>query len=128
MDYQWHDVLGTIGVGCIVGAYFLLQIGSLRPQQLRYSMLNAMGAALILVSLAYSFNASAALVEGFWLLISLYGVLLAVGRKVAAANAHERAMERAATSDAKAASTAATDSVTETGAETEQKTGDSDER
>jgi hypothetical protein len=87
LDYLWHDVLGTIGVGCIIGAYLLLQIGSLRVEQLRYSLLNALGAGLILISLRYSFNASAAMVEAFWLVISIFGVARAAKRKMAARGA-----------------------------------------
>ena len=84
MDYLWHDVLGTIGVGCIIGSYLLLQIGSMRVEQLRYSLLNALGAGLILISLRYDFNASAAMVEAFWLVISMFGVARAAKRKMAA--------------------------------------------
>ena len=72
-----HDGIGLIGVGCIVGSYLALQMGRLAPTALRYSLLNALGAALVLVSLAFEFNAAAALVEAFWLAISLFGLLRA---------------------------------------------------
>jgi predicted small integral membrane protein len=72
-----HDVIGAAGVVCIVGSYALLQARRLRADAVRYSLLNAVGASLILVSLAVDFNAAAALVEGFWLLISLWGLLRA---------------------------------------------------
>lgn len=71
---EWHDVVGATGVGAIVITYFLLQSGRLAAHSLAYSGLNALGAALILVSLAREFNLAAAVVEAFWLLISLYGV------------------------------------------------------
>ena len=90
MEYRWYDVLGTIGVGCIVGAYLLLQVGSLRVEQLRYSLLNAVGAGLVLLSLAFDFNASAAMVEGFWLLISVYGVIKGVMWKLHLARLQEQ--------------------------------------
>lgn len=97
MDYLWHDVLGTIGVGCIIGAYLLLQLGSMRVEQLRYSLLNALGAGLILVSLRYSFNASAAMVEAFWFVISVFGMARAAKRRLAARGAarSDRPEERA---------------------------------
>ena len=69
-----HDGIGLLGVGCIVGSYLALQMGRLPATALRYSLLNALGAALILVSLAFEFNTAAALVEAFWLLISLFGL------------------------------------------------------
>ncbi len=69
-----HDVVGAVGVLLIVSAYLLLQLERIGSRDLRYSLANATGAALVLYSLAFDFNVSAALVEGFWLLISLYGV------------------------------------------------------
>lgn len=69
-----HDLFGTLGVGLIVAMYFLLQIGRISPDRPMFSALNAVGALMILFSLAYEFNLSAFLMEGFWLLISLYGL------------------------------------------------------
>lgn len=74
MTYAWYDIIGTIGVGTIIAAYILLQIGRIRSDQLVYSLLNAVGATLILVSLYYSFNFPSFVVEFFWLLISLFGI------------------------------------------------------
>ena len=80
MDYQWHDMLGNFGVVMIVVAYFLLQIGRVSGQNPWYSAVNGIGAALVLVSLSFEFNLSAALVEGFWLVISLLGLILSLRR------------------------------------------------
>jgi len=74
MQYAWYDILGTLGVGIIILTYILLQLGKVRSEQLGYSLLNAAGAALILVSLYYDFNFPSFIVEFFWLLISLFGV------------------------------------------------------
>ncbi len=74
MSYAWYDILGTVGVATIVVAYVLLQIGRLRSEQIAYSLLNAVGASLILVSLYFSFNFPSFVVEFFWLLISLFGI------------------------------------------------------
>lgn len=75
-DYQWHDVLGNIGVLLIVSSYFWLQIGRVSGQSPVYSTVNGVGAALVLVSLYFEFNLSAALVESFWLLISILGLVM----------------------------------------------------
>lgn len=75
MNLHWYDIAGSIGMILIVAAYFLLQSGRLRQAELRYSLLNALGAALILLSLIYQFNFSAFMVELFWLLISCYGIV-----------------------------------------------------
>jgi len=74
MQYAWYDILGTLGVGIIIFTYILLQLGKVRSEQLGYSLLNAAGAALILVSLYYDFNFPSFIVEFFWLLISLFGI------------------------------------------------------
>lgn len=72
---EFHDIIGTVGVGFIVVMYTLLQTGRMSSENPHFSIWNAVGAALILVSLAYEFNLSAMLMEGFWLLISLYGLV-----------------------------------------------------
>ena len=68
------DVLGALGGLLIVGAYFLLQLDRLDVRSLVYSAVNALGAGLILFSLAFDFNLGAMLVEAFWLLVSLMGI------------------------------------------------------
>ncbi len=74
MNLTLPDILGTAGVVLIVFTYVLLQIEKIRSDQLAYSVLNAVGAAMILVSLYYSFNFPAFVVEFFWLMISLFGI------------------------------------------------------
>ena len=71
---NWYDIVGTIGVGIIILTYVLLQIERIRSTQLVYSVLNAVGASLILVSLYFEFNFPSVVVEGFWLVISLFGI------------------------------------------------------
>lgn len=71
---NWYDILGTLGVAIIILTYVLLQIERLRSDQLAYSVLNAIGAALILISLYFDFNLPSVVVEFFWLVISLFGI------------------------------------------------------
>ncbi len=71
---RWYDIVGTLGVAVIIITYVLLQIERVRSDQLIYSLLNAIGASLILVSLYFDFNFPSLVVEFFWLLISLFGV------------------------------------------------------
>ncbi len=84
ISYQWHDLLGNAGFLCIIGSYFWLQIGRTTGQTRGYSLVNAVGAALILVSLYHDFNLSAVLVEIFWLVISLLGLVLSLRKPFAA--------------------------------------------
>ncbi len=70
---DFANVVGLAGVMIVVVSYFLLQIGKVRVDQLRYSLLNAIASILVLISLVAHWNLSSAIIEGFWLLISLYG-------------------------------------------------------
>ena len=81
MHFAWYDILGTIGVAIIVLTYILLQTERVRSDQLAYSSMNAIGAALILVSLYFDFNLPSVVVEVFWLLISLFGIGKYVSRR-----------------------------------------------
>ena len=78
---NWYDILGTLGVAIIVLTYVLLQIERVRSDQLIYSALNAIGAGLILVSLYFDFNLPSVVVEFFWLLISLFGIVKFLTRR-----------------------------------------------
>lgn len=69
-----HNLIGLSGVFCILLAYLLLQLERLRAADLAYSLLNLAGSGLILVSLYFEWNLSAAAIEFFWLLISGYGI------------------------------------------------------
>jgi len=75
MNYPLHDVIGNLGVVMIVGSYFLVQIGKMSGTGLPYTSLNGLGAALIMVSLYYNFNLSAFIIELFWILISVIGMV-----------------------------------------------------
>jgi hypothetical protein len=69
------DVVGIIGVAIIILTYLLLQLQRVRSDQLSYSLLNGIGAALILISLYYDFNLPSVVVEAFWLVISVFGIV-----------------------------------------------------
>jgi hypothetical protein len=74
----YTDLVGGIGVAVIIGTYFLLQIGRLGPTSPRYSVLNALGALLIMYSLRSAWNLPAFLIELFWVLVSLIGLVRAL--------------------------------------------------
>ena len=80
--YQWHDFVGNVGVAFIVGTYLLLLLNRIDSTSLRYSLLNAIGATLVIVSLVFDFNLSAFVIEAFWLVISMVGIGRAYTRRV----------------------------------------------
>ena len=73
--FSFTDCIGTFGAACIVAAYAALQSQRWRSEQLRYSLVNAVGAALILVSLWFDPNWPSIFIEGFWLIISVFGLV-----------------------------------------------------
>ena len=77
MNINWYDIVGFIGVGCIVGSYFLLQVGRLAAENPLYSWLNLSGSLMILNSLFFTFNFASFVIEVFWIMISLVGLFRA---------------------------------------------------
>ena len=75
MQYAWYDFAGNVGVALMVLGYLLLQAEKIRSSDLGYSLTNGIGALLVIVSLLYRFNLSAFLMEAFWFLISVYGLI-----------------------------------------------------
>ena len=75
LTMRWYDWAGLLGVAMTLVAFYLLQAGRLRGDGLTYQLLNAFGAFAVLLSLLYAFNLSAFVLEGLWLLISIYGIV-----------------------------------------------------
>ncbi|MCP5381411.1 MAG: hypothetical protein H6912_03510 [Kordiimonadaceae bacterium] len=75
------DYIGLIGVLMILVAYALIQLDRLDVKHISYSVMNAAGSGLILISLYIDFNLSAAVIEGAWLVISLYGIMRAFQKR-----------------------------------------------
>ena len=84
MNLSWFDVTGFAGVVLIVIAYLLLQLNKLPSTASAYSLLNALGALLVIISLLFDFNLAAFLMEAFWFLISLFGLLRPIVSRPAA--------------------------------------------
>ena len=74
MSYSLLDLVGNVGVIILMIAYLMLQLNKLRSDGLAYSLANAVGASLIVVSLLVNFNLSAFIMEVFWVLISFVGI------------------------------------------------------
>jgi len=68
------EVIGLVGAALILGAYGGVQLKKLDPHRPPALLLNLVGAALVLVSLAYEFNLAAFLLEAAWVLIALWGL------------------------------------------------------
>ncbi len=71
-----YDIVGTIGVALIVVTYAGVQLRKMEVSSLAYSALNLLGAVMILASLAYNFNLASVVIEIFWIIISLWGIVV----------------------------------------------------
>jgi hypothetical protein len=85
LSLTWFDLVGFAGVIVIVIAYLLLQLNKLPSSAPSYSLLNAIGAFLVIISLLFVFNLAAFLMEAFWFLISLLGLTRSLLAKHSAA-------------------------------------------
>lgn len=74
MTYGLLDLVGLVGAAVLMITYLMLQLSKLSSDGLAYSLLNAIGAGLIIVSLLVNFNLSAFIIEVFWVLISFVGI------------------------------------------------------
>jgi hypothetical protein len=75
------DIIGLMGVTLILVVYGLVHLDRIDVKKITFSVLNAFGAALILVSLYVDYNLPAVTIEVAWILISLYGIYTAIRRK-----------------------------------------------
>ena len=75
------DLIGLTGVALLIVTYALLQLDKIDPKGFWYSFNNLLVAILVTVSLVYTPNLASIVIEVFWLLISLYGVVMFFKRK-----------------------------------------------
>ncbi|MCP2670860.1 hypothetical protein NHF40_07965 [Maricaulaceae bacterium EIL42A08] len=83
----WSDFVGLAGVGCILAAYFLLQIEKVRGDSMQYLLLNLVGAVLLIISLMFTFNLASFVIEICWLAISIFGLSKIAWRRMKAKRA-----------------------------------------
>ena len=75
------DIIGLAGVALLIITYALLQLDKIDPKGFWYSFNNLIVAVLVTVSLIYTPNLASIVIEVFWFLISLYGLIMWNKRK-----------------------------------------------
>lgn len=75
IDWHWSDGCGVMGFVLLIGSYFALQEKWLTVEGLTYSFINLWVAILLGISLYFRPNYASIIVEIFWGLISLYGLI-----------------------------------------------------
>jgi hypothetical protein len=71
----WVDAVGTAGTLIVVSAYLLTQLRLIAASDVAFPVANLGGSLLIVASLVHNFNLASALMEAFWITISLFGIL-----------------------------------------------------
>ena len=75
------DLVGSIGTLIVTAAYFATQMRYLNSDDLLFPIANLVGSLFMAYSLVYAFNIASALMELFWILISLAGIINYLRRK-----------------------------------------------
>ncbi len=69
------DAVGSAGALVVVAAYFATQMRMMNSDDLAFPVINLLGSVLIAYSLLYNFNLASMLIEGFWIIISVIGII-----------------------------------------------------
>lgn len=68
------DIIGVFGVFLCVGAYALKELNHGFGDRLAYSLMNMIGAFLVVLSLLFDWNLAAMVQEVIWITIGCYGL------------------------------------------------------
>ena len=71
----YSNIIGILGVFLVLLAYFLLQSNIISNKEARFSLLNLIGAVLILYSLLFHWNLASVIIEIAWITISIQGLI-----------------------------------------------------
>ncbi|MEO1109516.1 MAG: hypothetical protein AAFX90_16505 [Pseudomonadota bacterium] len=69
------DAIGSFGALFVVAAYFATQMRYMNSEDLAFPVVNLLGSVLIVYSLLQNFNLASMLIEGFWIIISVIGII-----------------------------------------------------
>ncbi|RLJ97944.1 CBU_0592 family membrane protein [Ruegeria conchae] len=69
------DAIGSFGALIVVVAYFATQMRMMNSDDLAFPVVNLIGSVLIVFSLMQNFNLASMLIEGFWIIISVIGII-----------------------------------------------------
>lgn len=72
--FGWYDLVGVVGTIMVALAYMATQMRWMNSDDLSFPAANLLGSLLIAMSLYHNFNLASALMEVFWIAISLFGI------------------------------------------------------
>jgi hypothetical protein len=79
---QYNDIIGTLGVGLILLAYFLNTARLLEKNRRLFYVMNIIGAALACYASFIIDYLPFVILEGTWTLVSVYGLMKAMRIKM----------------------------------------------
>lgn len=82
LPFEVAQTIGVFGFCLYVLAYSMLTLRYLTPSSVRYFILNLTASTCVLVGLTVSFNLAAALIQLFWVAMSLIGIMLHVVKPI----------------------------------------------
>ena len=74
-EYTWSDFVGNVGVVLLVSTFALLQFNKIDAKGFWYSFNNMVVAVLLGINLYYKPNISSIIIEVFWFILSIYGLV-----------------------------------------------------
>lgn len=69
------EIIGLIGVGIVLLAYFMLATGRWKSHELRYPVANIVGTCGILYSLTFDVNIPSIVAQVVWIVISIAAIV-----------------------------------------------------
>lgn len=82
-----YDAVGVAGFGLYVINYTMLTFDKFRSTQVRYFAVNLAAATMVLISLMSTFNLASAMIQIFWIAISVAAIFIRI-RKMRCAPLH----------------------------------------
>ena len=79
---EYNDIIGTVGVGLILMAYFLSTAKLMESNGKSYYVMNVIGSALACYASFLIIYWPFVILEGTWTLVSIYGLMKAMKIKM----------------------------------------------
>jgi hypothetical protein len=77
----FSDYVGFTGVALLIVTYAMLQLDKIDPKGFWYSFNNMIVAILVTFSLLVTMNKASMVIEVFWFIISVYGIVMYLRRR-----------------------------------------------
>ncbi|MCE8008688.1 hypothetical protein [Aestuariivita sp.] len=93
LDLGVADVIGLLGFSLYMLNYTSLSLRWVSGDSVQYLAMNMAAATCVLVGLTTQFNLPSAMIQVFWIVLSVFGIVLRLRNRAS----HRRAAERAQT-------------------------------